>query len=322
MLTFKSREFFPTDKISPENATRKVWLDGLIVVLLVILSASLMARFNLSEALVAWYRSHENFQMDEWPGVLLTLTTGLIWYGLRRKNDLQLTLNAHQQSERRLSEQLKRNQELHLALLDVQEKERSRLARELHDELGQYLSALKMDLSAVKDHQALEDGKTLEHALKTLSHMQIETNRLLRQLRPAALDELGLTSALDQLVESWRSRMPDSYFQLEISPKNLEVSEALAITLLRITQEALTNVAKHSRAGRVEIVLRHDRDTIRLQVADDGLGIDPDARIGGFGLAGIAERVQALNGKFGWSSQPGEGFSLQIELPVEESDHR
>lgn len=316
MLTLKSREFFPKKRVEDPIQPDRLFTDVLIVLTVTTIAALLMAYFNFSEALAGALRAHENFQLDEWPGALLVLTSALIWFGARRQGDLRHLLEAHQAAETAIAAQLKRNQALHLALLSVQEKERTAIAREVHDELGQYLSALRMDLHGLR----LEcgDSDALSHTEKNLVHMQSAVTHLLRELRPAALEELGFNSALEHLVDTWQARQPDTRIQLVLDRAAPPLEDTLAMTLYRIVQESLTNSAKHAKAGLIEIRLTQESDLLRLTVQDDGLGADLEAPMAGFGLVGISERVAAINGHFHCESSPGQGFRLDITLPVEE----
>lgn len=323
----------PPDDPAAQHAARRPalhpWRELAAVGLLTALAALLSAHFEFSERLVLWLRRRESMQMDELPGVLLVLTCGLLWFAWRRYQDLALALQAHQRAEQRLADQLERNRALHRELLEVQERERRSIARELHDELGQYLGALRFDLHAMvhleRVHQqrevpVLEREALFSRATQTLGHVQATLRDLIRRLRPVALDELGLTAALDQLVAGWRLRLPETRFELVCRDLDELPDEGAAIATFRIVQEALTNVARHSRAGRVEIrVGQRSADAgqeIAIDVADDGIGLDPRRMCSGLGLVSMAERATALGGRLDWQSAPGDGFVLTAILPL------
>jgi signal transduction histidine kinase len=296
------------------------WRELAAVAAVTVVSAGLSAHFEISEQLGQWLRRRETLQMDELPGVLLVLTCGLLWFAWRRYHDLALALGAHQRAEARLAEQLDRNRQLHLELLEVQERERRSIARELHDELGQYLGALRLDVHALaqlgRESSALEREELYVRAQHTLTHVHGTLREMIRRLRPVALDELGLAAALDQLVASWRQRMPETHLTLECSRLEDSLPETLSIAVFRIVQEALTNVARHSRAGLVQVRVQQVHQQLTIEVGDDGVGADPVGLQRGLGLITIAERVAALGGESAWRSAEGDGFMLWARVPM------
>lgn len=306
------------------GAAARPWRDLICVALATAVAGGLSARFEFGERLAAWLRRRESLQMDELPGVLLVLISGLLWFAWRRYRDLSLVLDAHRRAELALAAQLERNRVLHGELLAVQERERRSIARELHDELGQYLGALRFDLHALghfdRDTTALQREAMFLRASQTLGHVQATLRDLIRRLRPAALDELGLAAALDQLVSGWRLRLPETRLVLECLDLEAALPEHVAIAAFRIVQEALTNAARHSRAGLVEVRVRQERAAhgaqLTVDVSDDGIGIDPAAVHHGLGLISMDERASALGGTARWRSAPGDGFAVQAILPL------
>lgn len=197
------------------------------------------------------------------------------------------------------------------------EEERKRIAREMHDELGQHLTALRMGVSTLRMRFA-KFSPNLDEDLQKILRLSDGTMHVLRNLvtslRPAALDA-GLSAALEWLATDFSQRSHTTC-DLCTSEEILEVPEARAIALFRIVQEALTNVSRHANARHVEIALKHVGNECHLRIRDDGRGFDP----GGiskksFGLVGISERVSMLGGSFEIVSSPGFGTSLQIRLP-------
>jgi signal transduction histidine kinase len=141
---------------------------------------------------------------------------------------------------------------------------------------------------------------------------------MMNRLRPVALEELGLVTAIERLVDGWNDHQEECFCALSISGDYDETDEDTAITLYRIVQEALTNVAKHAAAEKVEI--RLERDTSReivLIIRDDGRGFEQNSRHNGMGLLGMRERVEALNGKISLASELGRGVSIDIHIPFE-----
>jgi signal transduction histidine kinase len=197
------------------------------------------------------------------------------------------------------------------ALLEGQEMERSRLARELHDETGQALASILLGL------------KTLEREVGSESLVQLrelvasalgDVRRLTVELRPPALDDFGLEAALERLTSVLADRS-GVVTQLNVSTQPL--SATVETALYRIVQEALTNVVKHARAHSVSVVVAQAGDAVRCVIEDDGAGFRPDEiRDGALGLVGMRERVHVLGGRFEVQSAPGRGTTLVAELPL------
>lgn len=206
------------------------------------------------------------------------------------------------------------------SLETVREDERTRIARELHDELGQQLTGLKMDLSWMESR--LPDGKPelaakLDSMTKLINATVASTRRISAELRPLVLDDLGLAAALDWLARDFSGRN-GLEVSIDIGPDDWVLDNALATTIFRIAQESLTNVARHAEASRVRISLAQSGGRLILAVADNGRGMAPGAteKRGHFGLLGIAERIRALAGELRISSQPGEGTTLSVSIPL------
>jgi len=202
----------------------------------------------------------------------------------------------------------------------VREGERAHIAREIHDELGQALTALKMDLSVltIKFGEATPQIKEQVHELKGQVDAIIQVVRdVATALRPAALD-LGILAGVEWLVEEFQKR---SGIRCTVSVADSEVAlgEGRSIVLFRIVQESLTNISRHASARNVEILLDHDAERIRLDVADDGVGFDVDAarRKKTFGLLGMQERVIMLRGELSITSSPGRGTRVSVSMPIE-----
>jgi signal transduction histidine kinase len=214
-----------------------------------------------------------------------------------------------------------RGQLLH-QLFHVQEQERARIARDLHDEIGQHLTALLVGLKTIESAGHLELAKERADELRELaSRAHKEVGRLARGLRPGVLEELRLQAAIERLCEDFQAahRIP---VQLKISSLACEgLSNELEIALYRIVQEALTNAARHAKATAIEVSLERHNNTIRLRVSDRGQGFHPDeatdeARLAGkIGLASIRERAVMLGGEFKIHSQRGRGTIVEVTMP-------
>jgi signal transduction histidine kinase len=199
------------------------------------------------------------------------------------------------------------------------EEERQHIARELHDEAGQALVGVKLSLQAMGRLMPTEVPALREQ----LAHLRTQVNNaatrlkvLARRLRPPTLDRLGLDMALQQLAHE-----SGEHFGFEIHLLMQQLDERLPTeletALFRVTQEALTNVAAHAEAKRVEIrVAISDRNTLELCVADNGVGFDPSERSSGLGLLGMRERITMLGGQFAVTSAPGEGTTIRVTAPI------
>jgi signal transduction histidine kinase len=200
--------------------------------------------------------------------------------------------------------------------MQASERERSRWARELHDDTLQQLAGLKMLLSGARRQgsaQRLEQAVGL--ALDQIDDSIAELRRLIVDLRPAALDDLGLADAVDSLVERvQRSSGLKTTVRIDIGDERLP--RALEDNAYRIVQEALTNVVKHAGATRIDVALLCADETLRIGVVDDGSGLDPAAETDGFGLIGMRERVALASGTLTIAPGPSGGTAIDVRLPV------
>jgi two-component system, NarL family, sensor histidine kinase UhpB len=300
--------------------------EAAVVVGLTALSIMLAAHFQLTEMLYALTRHWEYIQLDELPIGLLVLAIGLIWLSWRRYRQAGRQLRARQLAEARLAGVLSENRKLAREYLRVQELERKHMARELHDELGQYLNAIKLDAVAISEsggRDAQFSVTTSFSIIRSIDHVHGAVSDMIRRLRPVGLDELGLAAAIENCVDHWRQRLPATQFSLTIRGDLHALHESLTLTLYRLIQEGLTNIYKHAGARRVDIMVeRRESDGSRtdqliLTMTDDGRGMDPSARTAGFGLSGMRERVEMAGGTFLLDSVPGRGMSFSATLPAQ-----
>jgi signal transduction histidine kinase len=204
----------------------------------------------------------------------------------------------------------------------VQEDERRRLARELHDGIGQHLTALRhrLDVMARSDTIAASSNGSLQQALQLCEVAIQETRALSRLLRPQILDDLGLEAALRWLARH-TAEGSDCTIEVEVGAFPFQVDSDLSTLLFRVAQEALANAHKHAQARNVVLRLSHRADHLQLLVVDDGCGCDVAAAFAksssghSTGLASIRERVRLFGGQFSLTSQPGEGVQLRVTLP-------
>ncbi len=201
-------------------------------------------------------------------------------------------------------------------VVEAQELERRRLARELHDETGQALTSILLGLRAMEDAKTDEQVRAAAVELRELVVRTLQDVRQLAvELRPKALDDFGLTAALERLVETW-AEQTGIRVQLQANVPGRLPSE-IETALYRIVQEALTNIVKHARASRVSIVLSERERAVTVVIEDDGIGFAPrSAREDGLGLVGMRERVALVGGRLEIESREGAGTTLLVEVPL------
>jgi signal transduction histidine kinase len=205
------------------------------------------------------------------------------------------------------------------AILEAQEAERSRIARELHDETGSALTAVLLGLAAIDAATTLPEAHQASTALRATARSTLENiGRLAFALRPSALDELGLVPALKDLSGGLEEQGgPKVELELDDLPPGRRLPPKLETAIFRITQEALTNVVKHAEATSVHIGLASPERSVVLTIEDDGRGFAREQVTGGgLGLVGIRERVASVNGALEIESKRGAGTRLSVEIPL------
>ncbi|MEI7851838.1 MAG: PAS domain S-box protein, partial [Kiritimatiellales bacterium] len=228
-------------------------------------------------------------------------------------------ITEHKQAEEKLKTSQERIRQLAQHLETVREEEHTRFADALHDELGQILTAIKIDLATVAAECPAEVRlkEKIDGAQKLLSDGIMDIHALCRELRPGALDDLGLKEALDGLTEDWkrRNRM-ECVLCVDIDDEVL--TDKIRTAVFRIVQAALTNVSDHAQASQVEVNLVADEQIIHFSVADNGRGMEPGAadKPESFGLLGMRERLEALDGKLCIESSPGKGTRIEGAIPL------
>jgi two-component system sensor histidine kinase UhpB len=204
--------------------------------------------------------------------------------------------------------------------IEAREAERRRLARDLHDDLGQSLAAIKIRLETCAAEFAGLDSHIadrIEKVSRMLDAAQVSLRQIVVDLRPPLLDELGLVRSLEALVEDFEGAHQIAC-QLVVTPPNATLADPYATAVYRIVQESLTNVARHAQAKQVEVELRIGPESIGLRVHDDGQAFNPKAppRPGAAGLVGMRERIEELGGRFGVDSAQGRGTTVSTTLPT------
>jgi PAS domain S-box-containing protein len=244
--------------------------------------------------------------------------TGTVQSGLTIWRDI----SERKAVEQRLRESYEMLRELTSRRETAREEERKRIARELHDELGQQLTALRMGASTLRLRFGPTNPELAEH-VQYLLDLADQTMQVVRQavssLRPGALDA-GIAAAIEWLVAEF-SRGAHIECSLSVPEEGLPLAEDRAIALFRIVQEALTNIARHAAACRVCVTLKQVGTDCLLEIRDDGCGFDPVAiRKRSFGLAGMKERMLILGGKIDIVSSPGKGTTIKVNLPMGQAE--
>ena len=304
-----------------------LYLDVFVVLGITLVVAFLAMQFQWNEVLFSRTRRWEWAQLDELPVVLFALAMSLAWMSWRRSVQLEAQLKARSLAEARLAGALTDNQRLAHQNLRIQESERKRLARELHDELGQYCNAIKLDAVAIaRDASRQDTPATLaaQRIVTAADHVHAVISDVIRRLRPAGLDELGLAAAIESCVDRWRHSQPDVQVNLIINGSFEDLGELTTLTLYRLIQEGLTNCSRHAQATTlkitVDLVPDKQHDTVQVSLIDNGCGADTSQLSQGFGLRGMTERVALMGGALTLSSSPGNGFCIAATLPASGHD--
>lgn len=225
--------------------------------------------------------------------------------------------------------QLRETRLLAQHMSDVQEEERRHLARELHDELGQCLTAIKTDAVLIRNRTEISEPKAFTSAqaiIDVASHIYDVVHNMITRLRPSPLDDLGLIPTLEESISAWQQRQTDINFKLSVSGALDNLNESINMTVFRIIQESITNAVRHADATEIAITLDNTfnmstlKQELIIDITDNGKGMevqdfhsDVD-----FGLLGMRERAHSLNGTFELTSTLGNGVKIHITLPIGE----
>ena len=261
----------------------------------------------------------ENLQNDIWETMLTALCLGAIIAGASvfRISSLEKESAEYQSATKQAEQRLR---QLSQQLVSSQEQERKALSRELHDEIGQLLTALRMELGNVERSHAAAGGEADTHLdqAKKLAETTLKTTRdIAMGLRPAMLDLLGLGPALEWQTREY-SRRYKTPIQLDVAGDLRDLPDPHRTYLYRIVQEGLTNCARHAHAKNIRVSLKDANGQLAVTVEDDGVGFDQHGGVSyGLGLLGITERVRELCGNIAIKSEPGKGTRLEVMLPRE-----
>ncbi|MBC7605162.1 MAG: CHASE3 domain-containing protein [Ramlibacter sp.] len=260
-------------------------------------------------------------------GIATVTALGLLAFYLYLRQSTQLRLAGDRQQEalqkerdlleRQVRERTASLAELATHLQNVREEERGHLARELHDELGALLTAAKLDVARLKSRLGVqagpEVGERLQHLTEALNSGIALKRRIIEDLRPSSLSNLGLTASLEILAREFSDR---AGLEIATELEPVELDEGRQLTVYRLVQESLTNVGKYAEAGQVEISVLDYENHVEVDIKDDGKGFDVSkVKPLTHGLAGMRHRVEAAGGKLTVASAPGRGTRIAAVLP-------
>ena len=254
---------------------------------------------------------------------LLLVTLGAIFLSQelrRRRQEAQEARERNVQLAHAVNERTAELTGLSHYLQRLQEEEKAKIAREIHDELGGTLAAAKIDLQLVSDKLSGGDAQRtrLSRIMSAIDDTIQVKRRIIEDLRPTLLDNLGIGAALKWQCGQFGKRWGVPC-RIELQDENLRLSPAYSIAFYRVVQEALTNISKYAQAKNVAVSLLREGDRWLLRIADDGVGIDTSARHNtmAHGLVSMRERVRALNGEFSIQGRPGRGTVVEVSAPLE-----
>ncbi len=214
-----------------------------------------------------------------------------------------------------LLESTQNNRRLTQQIIRLQEDERQSLARDIHDEIGQYLTAIHVDASAILNGRKLSSAKESALAISKVTRQMMDVvHQIIQRLRPRVLDELGLGLALIEFVHHWHLRCKNIKLVHNIDKNLGALDELVSITAYRVIQECLTNITKHANATNVIVNVRQDEQFIHLYIEDNGVGFSSAISTQGFGLTGMIERVEGLLGEVNIQSSINQGVKVTVKL--------
>jgi len=296
------------------NLTRYFWnkilLETAVIPLTFIAAFIISAHFDVFDQFYLWARKYENtIDIDEISFASFLTLIALVWFSLSRVKESQVLI--------------KRNQSLLNRVIQVQEEERKRIAHDLHDDLGQYINAIKTQAAILSAYENSEVQLLATKIMSNTDHAFNSAKHLITSLRPLALDELGLAVALQYLIDTWQANTENKtkvHFVLNDDIDHF--NEQTTMIIFRVIQEALTNIAKHANAKNVSISISYLINILTVKIIDDGIGFDTHQKTFGLGLIGIGERIEMLNGKLKIQSALNKGTEISIQIKViHESTH-
>ncbi len=302
----------PMDEISEAWSESQAFFISIIVMLLVIYLAINLVFHSMFSAVQSILLGIKQVEAGEFGKVLPASK-------ISEFDAIAYAVNAMSASLKKAQDD---NQALAKHTIQIQETERQTMSRELHDEMGQSLTAIKAMAVTVKQPN-VDVTPAANSIIDVCSHLAIVVRSMMRTLHPLSLADLGLGATLKDLAEEWRRRYPGLDIDLDYDSALEALDNKVAIHAYRIVQECLTNVVRHADATHVEVRLvligQPDMPMVNIFVIDNGHGGQPDSKKG-FGVLGMRERVESLGGKFKFTSTPEKGVEVHAWMPYVESE--
>ncbi|PKO26149.1 MAG: two-component sensor histidine kinase [Betaproteobacteria bacterium HGW-Betaproteobacteria-8] len=277
-------------------------------------------KFDIAEKLALLTAEYESMQLDELPIAILMAALAGIWFSRRRMQEIKLEAGLRAEAELSLAKLLKENRALAAHAREAQELERRRMAQDIHDDMGQYLTAIRLDARSLSKLEYPVVANRAERIGLHAEHVQKAIKNLLHRLRPVALDEYGLTDAIRHLVKEWRKQHPEISCRCSLDGNCVDLPDIINVTAYRIVQEALTNISRHADATTVLVHIGfspEDHDMLQVKVHDNGKGFNPSGHNhNGFGLVAMRERVTAAGGLFLMQTEPDSGVRILAAFPL------
>jgi signal transduction histidine kinase len=228
-------------------------------------------------------------------------------------------ITARKRAEEALRESENRLRLLSSQLINVQEAERKRIAREIHDSIGQTLAAIKFGLESKLSQMgagAPPPGVSIEDIISLAQNGIEESRRIQMDLRPSILDDLGIIATIGWFTREFQKVYSHISVEKEIQIEENDIPAALKTSLFRIIQEAMNNVAKHSKADLIQLILKKAKEKIELSIEDNGMGFDLENIKQGLGLTSMRERTELSGGTFEIESVPGRGTTIRAQWTI------
>jgi len=298
-------------KANPLDEIDEAWQEVRAFFILTVAMALLM----LLAVNLVFYRALKSFQLIL--GRLKAVESGqyqqkLPHFTIRESELMAKAVNKMTQA---LQTAQQKNEALIFHSLEIQEAERQHLSQELHDELGQSLTAIKF--MAVAAQQPEADGLAINASIVAICEdLFTRVRSMVRNLHPIMLTELGLKATLEDLVFYWRSRHQDIDLNFYFDENIENINQKMSIHLFRMTQECLTNVLRHAQASQVTIQLQQLENSIQLSIEDNGKGCDIKRLNSGFGILGMRQRIKTIGGELSIQSEQGHGLILTARIPI------
>ncbi len=315
LITDDGQQLIVSIEANPLNEIREVWQEsvaffGLLFLLVVLIFWIIQLVFNrVLKAISIIIHGLERVEFGDYQKQLPDFSSDEMNRIAKAINHTLEKLNASQQENRALTQHN----------LGIQEQERQRLAQELHDELGQSLTAIKVMTVAISraESKNVIIKQSTDSIIQISDHLMRVVRSMMQQLHPLILTELGLKAALDDLISHWQIRHSHLKIGFECDANCELLPQTISIHIFRMVQECLTNTVRHANASHVLINLILDNNHfLLLKITDDGQGCDAQTIKNGFGLLSMRERVRSLGGDFFIETQPQKGMTIRAKIPL------